>query len=137
MDRALEFMQQYRAAFVRGDVDELLGFYEFPLQLVDVGNQPASVSVVDALGWRATLGRLVHAYRRLAVSDASTGTFEVTEPLPGVAAVRAQWVLRGAEGSLLYDFAAAYGLVEFVHGLRIVSIVHDEVPRLRAALGTR
>lgn len=134
VDRALDFMERYRAAFVRGDVDELLEFYEFPLQLVDVGNRPASVSVVDAAGWRVTVGRLVRAYQRLGVADTSSGTFEATEPLAGVAAVRAAWVLRDADEHRIYDFTAAYSLVDLAHGLRIVAITHDEVPKLRTSL---
>ena len=134
VDRALEFMERYRAAFVRGDVVEVLEFYEYPLQLVDVGNRPVSMSAVDADGWRRTVGRIVRAYRQLAVSDASTGAFDVIETLPGAALVRARWTLRDPGGNPIYDFSAAYSLTDLGQGLRIVAITHDEVPKLRAAL---
>ena len=137
MDRVREFMERYRAAFVRRDVDGLLDFYGFPMQLVAAGPIHPSVSVVAEEEWRLTVRRLVLAYRRLRVSSDSTGEFEVTRPLPGVASVRARWVLCGSEGEPIYDFTALYTVVDSENGPRIVAIAHDELPKITAALKAR
>jgi len=134
MDPVREFMQRYRDAFVRGDVDGLLDFYGFPMQLVGTGPAVPAVSVVGEEDWQATVRSLVRAYRRLRVSPASTGEFTITRPVPDVASVQAHWALRGPQDEPIYDFTALYTVVDAENGLRIVAIVHDELPKITAAL---
>ena len=81
------------------------------------------------------LERLVSTYQRRGVTEPVPRTLEVLEPMDGVSVVRVQWALRREDGGSVYDFTAVYTLARVGGRLGIVSINHDELARMRAAIG--
>jgi hypothetical protein len=127
-------MEQYRSAFGSADVDALLDCFNFPLQLVSITTDQASVSISGTEDWPHVLDELLSSYQRLRVAEPVLLSLEVTEPIEGVAFVRVHWALRRANGDLIYDFKAVYTLARTDSRYRIVAIAHDELPKLRDAL---
>jgi hypothetical protein len=131
-----ELIEQYRDAFTRGDLPALVEFFGFPLQVVSV-TDAASVSVAQKDEWSGLLERLLDTYQQLGVVGAVPLAVEVSQPMEAVAHVQVHWGLRGQSDRPIYDFTAVYTLVGTDEGLRIVSIAHDELPKLRAAMNAR
>jgi hypothetical protein len=131
-----EMIEQYRDAFSRGDLDALVDFFGFPLQIVTV-TDTASVSVVDRNEWTGVLARLLDNYKQLGVVNAVPLALDVSQPMEAVALVQVRWELQGQDDRPIYDFAAVYTLVRIEGQLRILSIAHDELPKLRAAMTGR
>jgi hypothetical protein len=131
-----ELIEQYRDAFTRGDLERLLGFFRFPLQVVSVADG-ASVSVVQADEWARVIARLLQTYEQLGVTSAVPLALDVSQPMDAVALVQVHWDLRGQGQRQIYDFTAVYTLVRAEGQLRIVAIAHDELPKLSAAMKAR
>ena len=127
------FIDGYRDAFVRGDVDALLERFAFPVQTLSVIDGAATIGASDREAWRGVIGYIVGAYGTLGVA-AATSEVEVAEPLAGIRTARVHWRLRRADGEPVYDFTAVYTLASVDGVLLIVSVAHDELPRLGAAL---
>jgi hypothetical protein len=132
-----ELMARYRSAFVHADIEALLDCFHFPLQVVSIEADQISVSVASSDDWPQVLHRLLNAYERLRVADAVPLRLELDEPIKGLTVVQAHWALQREDGTRLYDFTAAYTLVQVSGGLRIIALAHDELPKLRAASSTR
>jgi hypothetical protein len=130
-------MDQYRSAFASADVDALLDCFNFPLQVVSLTTEQASVSIARTEDWPHVLDELLSGYERLRVVEPVPLSLEVTEPIEGVAFVRVHWALQRANGDPIYDFKAVYTLARTDSRYRIVAIAHDELPKLRAALGAQ
>jgi hypothetical protein len=128
-------MEQYRSAFTSGDVDALLDCFNFPLHVVSITNDQVSVSFAQTEDWPHVLEELLNTYQRLKVAEAVLLSLEVTEPIEGVAIVRVHWSLQDANGDPVYDFNAVYTMARTDSRYRIVAIAHDELPKLRAAMG--
>ena len=131
-----ELIEQYRDAFSRSDLDALVDFFGFPLQVVSV-TDAASVSAVERNEWTGVLVRLLDTYEQLGVVNAVQLALEVNQPMEAVALVQVHWELQGQDDRPIYDFVAVYTLVRIEGRLRIVSIAHDELPKLRAAMTAR
>jgi hypothetical protein len=131
-----ELIEQYRDAFSRSDLDALVEFFGFPLQVVSV-TEAAAVSVVQRTDWTVVLERLLDTYRRLGVVTAVPLALDVNQPMEAVAFVQVQWELKGQDDRTIYDFAAVYTLMRTEGQLRIVSVAHNELPKLRAAMNAR
>jgi hypothetical protein len=131
-----ELITQYRDAFTRGDLERLLGFFRFPLQVVSVADG-VSVSVAQRDEWTGVLARLLQTYEQLGVMDAVPRALDVSQPMDAVALVQVHWDLRGQGERPIYDFTAVYTLVRAEGRLRIVAIAHDELPKLSAAMKAR
>jgi hypothetical protein len=131
-----ELIEQYRDAFSRSDLDALVEFFGFPLQVVSV-TDAAAVSVVQRTDWTVVLERLLDTYRRLGVVNAVPLALDVSQPMEAVAFVQVHWQLKGQDDRTIYDFAAVYTLARTEGQLRIVSVAHDELPKLRAAMNAR
>jgi hypothetical protein len=136
MGTSQELIEQYRDAFTSGDLERLLGFFRFPLQVVSVADG-ASVSVAQADEWARVIARLLHTYEQLGVLSAAPLALDVSQPMDAVAVVHVHWDLRGEGERPIYDFTAVYTLVAAAGGLRIVAIAHDELPKLNAAMKAR
>ena len=130
-------MEQYRSAFASADVDALLDCFNFPLQVVSLTTEQASVSIARTEDWPHVLDELLSGYERLRVVEPVPLSLEVTEPIEGVAFVRVHWALQRANGDPIYDFKAVYTLARTDSRYRIVAIAHNELPKLRAALGAQ
>lgn len=129
-----ELMEKYRSAFSRGDITALMDCFGFPLHVLSATGAEASISVATAEHWPDALQRLLEAYRRLGVVEAVPLTLTIDEPMKPVAIVRTHWTLQRQDGGSVYDFTAIYTLTRIDGQLRIVAIVHDELPALQAAL---
>lgn len=134
MQESGEFFASYRAAFVASDVDVLLEHFAFPVQALSVLDDGVAISVSARDEWARLLGRLIDAYRALAVADAEPLELVVDEPMPEIASARVHWQLRREDRSTVYDFRAVYTLVRVDGRLRIAAIAHDELPRLQQAM---
>jgi hypothetical protein len=130
-----ELIEQYRSAFASADVEALLDCFNFPLQVVSITTDQASVSIARTEDWPHVLDELLSGYQRLGVAEAVPLSLEVTEPIKGVAFVRVHWALQRANGDPIYDFKAVYTLARTDGRYRIVAIAHDELPKLRTAIG--
>ena len=51
MSAPRELMEQYRSAFASADVDALLDCFNFPLQVVSITRDQASVSIARTEDW--------------------------------------------------------------------------------------
>jgi hypothetical protein len=132
-----ELIEQYRSAFASADVEALLDCFNFPLQVVSITTDQASVSIARTEDWPHVLDELLSGYERLGVAEAVPLSLEVTEPIEGVAFVRVHWALQHTNGDPIYDFKAVYTLARTHGRYRIVAIAHDELPKLRAAMGAQ
>lgn len=135
MSASRELIEQYRSAFTGGDVDALLDCFSFPLQVVTITKDQVSVSSAGTEDWPHVLKELSNTYQRLSVAEPVPLSVEVTEPIAGVAFVRVHWALQRANGDRVYDFKAVYTLARTDSRYRIVAIAHDELPKLRTAIG--
>jgi hypothetical protein len=81
------------------------------------------------------LGGLIGSYRRLGVAGGVPLELEISELTARACSVRVHWELRRDDGSAIYDFAAIYTLAQVAGAWRVFAIVHDELPKLQAALG--
>jgi Domain of unknown function (DUF4440) len=138
VDELRGFFDEYRGAFARGDRDALAAMFAFPVQVVSASGEDDGpvVSVAGEEEWGALLERLLAAYRGLGVTDAAPLELAVVEPLARVASARVHWELRREDGSAIYDFNAVYTLVRLGAAWRVAAIVHDELPKLHAAMRT-
>ncbi len=127
-------MGRYRGAFERADVDALVDCFAFPVQIVTVTQDGASISIADAGDWPGVLARLLGAYRRLGVASIVLQEMELHEPIGAVAVVRVRWALERADGGAVYDFTGTYTVASMDGRHRIVALAHDELPKMRAAL---
>ena len=137
MSAPRELIEQYRSAFASADVEALLDCFNFPLQVVSITTDQASVSIARTEDWPHVLDELLSGYERLGVAEAVPLSLEVTEPIEDVAFVRVHWALQHANGDPIYDFKAVYTLARTGGRYRIVAIAHDELPKLRAAMGAQ
>ena len=131
-----ELIEQYRDAFSHSDLDALVEFFGYPLQVVSVTDGVA-VSIVQRTDWTGALDRLLDTYKRLGVVNAVPLALDVSQPMAGVAFVNVRWQLKDQDDRPIYDFAAVYTLARTEDQLRIVSVAHDELPKLRAAMNAR
>jgi len=133
MDTPQELIERYRDAFTRGDLPALVDFFGFPLQVVAV-TDAASTSVLQRDEWAGVLNRLLDTYKQLGVVGAFPLALEVSQPMEAVAMVQVHWELQREDDRPIYDFTAVYTLTRTEGRLQIVSIAHDELPKLRAAM---
>lgn len=134
MTAAHEFIEQYRAAFVQAELSALVDCFNFPLQVVSVADGEAHASVVHVEEWRGVLERLLGAYERLGVADCVPVDVETIEAMEAVAIMRVHWALQRKNSEPVYDFTAVNTLALATGRLRIVGLVHDELPKMKAAL---
>jgi hypothetical protein len=134
MSAPQQLMEQYRAAFVRADVGDLVDCFSFPLQVLTISDGESSPSIADGEEWPGVLDRLLGAYKRLGVTDCVPLATEIIEPIDAVAVVRVNWALLREDREPVYDFTAVYTLALVAGRLRIVALAHDELPKMRAAL---
>ena len=134
MSDARAFMENYRQAFLRFDRDALVDCFAFPVQVVSVGGGDTVIASVERDAWGGVIDGILGAYRTLGVADGGPLELNVDDHLPRAGRAHVHWELRRDDGSVVYDFTALYTLAEVDGGLRVVGIVHDELPKLQAAL---
>jgi hypothetical protein len=80
------------------------------------------------------LDGLLGSYRQLRVAGGVPLELDVSELTVHACSVRVRWELRRDDGCAIYDFIAIYTLAQVAGTLRVFAIVHDELPKLHAAL---
>jgi len=131
---AQDLLEQYCAAFGHADVGALMNCFTFPLHVAGVADGEAMTSVAHAEEWPGVLERLLEAYGRMGVTVAVPLSVEITEPMNAVAVVGVHWELQRRDREPVYDFTAVYTLARTDGQLRIVTIAHDELPKIQAAM---
>ncbi|MDQ4071970.1 MAG: hypothetical protein M3088_03700 [Actinomycetota bacterium] len=129
-----EFFGEYRAAFARYDAEALADLFAFPLHVVSDSEEVTRTSVASRRDWLGVLERLLGAYRMLGVARAEPLELDVMGLTPRLGSARVHWELRREDGRAIYDFTAIYTLVHVGGRWRVAAVVHDEVPKLQAAL---
>ena len=127
---AQQLLDDYRSAFLRGDVDALVNCFAFPLQVANVTGDEVSVTVAGSENWPEVLRGLLDLYQRLEVADAVMLAVEISQPLEPVAIIRVHWRLERVDGSSVYDFTAVYTLAQVAGRLKIIAVAHDERSRM-------
>jgi hypothetical protein len=134
---AHQFLEEYRATFERFDVAAVAAFFAFPLQVTGDAADVTVVSVPTLEAWLPQIERIVGAYRLLGVASADARSVRIVAVTSRISHASVNWSLLDGDGRLVYDFNASYTLADFGGGLRVTSIVHDESPKLMAALARR
>ena len=132
-----DFFEEYRATFARYDADALAALFAFPFQAVSATDDGATVTVSGSVDeWRPVLEGLLSMYRTLGVAEGEPLELEATQLTPQTASARVHWELRREDGSAIYDFTAVYTLARTDGDWKVAAIVHDELPKLQAALAS-
>jgi hypothetical protein len=131
---AERFIDRYRVTFESFDLAAIAACFAFPCLVVGDGDPATVVAVPSADLWVPQIARIVGAYRLLGVQRADVLDLRVVPVTPHVAHAVVRWGLRGADDAPIYDFTASYALADLGEGLRITAIVHDETPKLMAAV---
>jgi hypothetical protein len=134
-DQARSFFERYAAAFARYDAVALVELFAFPLHIVGIVDMPTAISIPSRDDWLPLLDGLLGSYRRLGVAGGVPLELQVSELTGRACSVRLHWELRRDDGSAIYDFTAIYTLAQVDRAWRVFAIVHDELPKLNAALG--
>jgi hypothetical protein len=129
---ASQLIEDYRTAFLRADLTALVECFSYPLQVVSVDGDQVSVTVAESQDWPKVLSGLLDPYRGLGVADAAMLAVDISQPIDPVVVVRVHWDLLRVDGTSVYDFTAVYTLMR-VDGIRkIIAIIHEELPKIRA-----
>jgi hypothetical protein len=129
------FFDDYRTAFVHYDRDKLAELFAFPLHVISATKNAPVISIAGPQDWPHTLEQLFDTYHSLGVADAVPLQLEAVELMGHVASVRVHWELRRGNGDAVYDFAAVYSVVRVAGAWRVAGIIHNELPKLQAAIG--
>jgi len=128
------FLESYRYAFERFDVDDILRHFAYPGLVVADAGAVRLVPIVKA-DWKKNVAGLIDAYRAIGVKQIRVVKCEVRELSPLIAMAEVEWSLRREDGSVIYDFHNVYVLGRVDGDLKICSAVSpDENLKLRAAV---
>jgi hypothetical protein len=128
------FLESYRQAFERYDANAIAQHFAFPCHIASDSSDVSLASVADRQEWIARLEQLLTMYRAIDVGSASILERMVTELSVHLCQAVVHWALADGGGRSLYEFEAAYTLVQTDGGLRIAAIAHNELPRYRTCL---
>ena len=131
---ARALLDRYHAAFVAGDLTALGECFAYPVHAIATTSRGVSIASMSRDEWSDALRGVLGAYSRLGVADSGVSGLAEQEVIPGVTQLRVHWGLRRADGTAIYDFLAAYTITGSDAAARIVSVTHDEGPKLRRAL---
>ncbi|HYD52028.1 MAG TPA: hypothetical protein VEA99_05350 [Gemmatimonadaceae bacterium] len=130
----LLFLDSYRAAFERRDIDGIVDLFTFPCHVTGDG-EPASLEIASSReDFRPIIQRILDAYERIGLKSPTIESVWTDTISPRLAVVRVGWHLRNADEATLYEFTSVYTLAEVEGRLRVSAVAHDELPKLRAAL---
>lgn len=128
------FLESYRYAFERFDLDDVLRHFTYPgLLVVDAG----AVRQMPVLqkDWRKNMAGLLETYRKLGVRQIRVVRADCRELSPLLVLAEVEWSLRREDGTVIYDFHNLYVLGRVSGELKICSAVSpDENLKMRAAL---
>ncbi len=128
------FLESYRYAFERFDLEDVLRHFAFPgLVVVDAG--AVRQVPVQPKEWRKNVAGLLETYRKIGVAQIRVVRAECRELSPLLVLAEVEWSLRRADGQGIYDFHNLYVLGRVDGQLKICSAVSpDESLKMRAAL---
>ncbi|HVE67242.1 MAG TPA: hypothetical protein VNB64_01545 [Solirubrobacteraceae bacterium] len=132
-----DFFEEYRTTFARYDADALAALFAFPFQAVSATDDGAAITASATVDeWRPVLEGLLGMYRTLGVAEGEPLQLHSTELTEQTGSARVHWQLRRDDGSTIYEFTAVYTLARVNGAWRVAGIVHDELPKLQAALAS-
>ena len=132
-----DFFEEYRATFARYDADALAALFAFPFQAVSATDDGVAITAsATADEWRPVLEGLLGMYRTLGVAEGEPLQLHSAQLTPQTGSARVHWQLRREDGSAIYDFTAVYTLARVDGAWKVAGIVHDELPKLQAALAS-
>lgn len=131
------FLEAYRSAFEQLDADAIAELFVYPLHVTGDDELITPASIGSREEWTNQLRRLLRGYRAMEFSSANILDLSVIELSPRLLQVFVHWDLRDRDEASLYDFKAAYTLVEIARNLKITAIAHNELPRFRTRLNVR
>ncbi len=131
------FLESYRFAFERFDLDDVLRHFTYPgLVVADAG--AVRLVPVDKRDWRKNVKGLLDAYRAMGVASVRLLESSARELSPNLVLAEAHWELRRANGEPVYDFHNLYLLGRVKDELKICAAVSpDENLKLQAAMPAR
>lgn len=133
-ERATEFLEDYRTTFESFDAGAVAERFAYPC-LIAGDADPVDLRVVeDRAAWTAQLEGLMEIYKGFGVRRARVLSSSTSSLTPRVLQVLVHWSLRGDGDREVYDFHAAYTLVDLGGVPRIAAIAHDELPKIMALL---
>ncbi len=131
------FLESYRFAFERGDLDDILRHFAYPGLVVTDAGAPRQVPI-DKRDWRKNVKALLDAYRAMGVAAVRLLDAEVRELSPHLVLAEVQWSLKRDNGETIYDFHNVYVLGRVNGELKICAAVSpDENLKMRAAMPQR
>ena len=128
---ALSFVESYRRALERFDLDAVAARYRLPLPVI----RPDRVRMVDGPDMlRAELGMILDFYRwagmvRVRAHDVRVDGFD-----PGMELVSLTWRPQDAAGQVIADIDVTYTLRRALGGHRITAVVAHNEERRRAPI---
>ena len=132
-----DFFEEYRTTFARYDADALAALFAFPFQAVSATDDGAAITAAGGVDeWRPVLEGLLGMYRTLGVAEGEPLQLHSAELTPQTGSARVHWQLRREDGSTIYEFTAVYTLARVDGAWKVAGIVHDELPKLQAALAS-
>ncbi len=88
------FVNEYRAAFTRGDRDALAKFFLFPLHIVSANDNAITISVADHSEWLDVLDGLLGAYASLGVVEVEPVVLDLRSMTARLRSALVRWELR-------------------------------------------
>jgi hypothetical protein len=128
------FLDAYRLVFEAFDVPAIVDTFAFPCQIASEAGEATVTVVPSPEAWIPQIERLVGTYQAIGVRTAELVELRSIELGPRLAVAGVRWRLVAGDGTQLYEFDAAYTLVDRGAGLRIVAIAHNELPKLSGLL---
>lgn len=128
------FFEAYSDAFLAFDAEAIADLFTFPCQVIGWDDEITVLAVSSRAEWLAQITRLVGGYRWLGVATANRRYMQTHELATGLVLALVGWRLCDDEGNIVYDFEAAYTLVDLHAEYRIAAIAHNETPSFRDAL---
>jgi hypothetical protein len=131
----MEFLATYRKAFEAYDTKAIVDHYVFPCTVIGDAGTIAPIMYKDAEQLSAGVDYIQSLHREIGYRSGRSLLLEITELSPRLAGVMLRNQMRDEHGKALYDFQGFYSLVLTEAGYRIVSISHNQLPRLLACAG--
>ena len=133
----MAMLDSYRAGFARSDAAAAAEHYTLPCFVTSDADPVTLLSWATREECRAGIQRVLDWHRELGVASSRTLRQDVIELSPRIASLDLHVELQDADSRGLYDYRGFYALALQNGVWRISSIVHNQIPRLLAALKQR
>lgn len=132
-----EFFASYSAAFGRFDVAALADHLAYPAHIVSDDDRVRLVTLSSEQDYGRMIDPLLAAYRELGVESGGILAMTIARVSSRLANVTLEWEVCSAGLHALYVHTAVYTLARVSERWRIVGILVNELPALKACLSAR